>query len=166
MRAITLCLLIFTTHAFAQQPTMEAELSPPVFSTLAQSGGINWVAYGYLYPVGTFANLPQCTQPEGVAPVGNYVIRGEYGNAAEHAATYRVTFGKPNEGKQFVFAGLVGFVVGESGLPDAFVFDAVRLSGGRFVEDFQIELTPRSPDCFGGVVRVSQPVGVRGKPSR
>ncbi len=165
MRKLIFVLIALTGNAFAQQSaTLEAEMAAPVYSTLAQSGGVNWIAYGYLYPPGTFAERQPCAPIDGVAPIGTYAIRGQWGNVAEHAATYRVTFGKASEGKQFVFAGLVGFVIGETGLPDAYVFDGVRLSGGRFVEDFQIEFTPRSPDCFGGVVRVGVAVNAREKP--
>lgn len=165
-----LCLsLLFagTRPLSAQQPvSFAAEMAAPVYSTLAQSGGVKWVAYGYLYPPGTFAERQPCAPVEDAAPIGSYLIRGEWGNAAEHAATYVLRFGRPNEGKQFVFSGIVGFVVGESGLPDAYIFDGRRLVGGAFIEEWQIEIAPRSPDCFGGAVRVGLPAGLREKPVR
>lgn len=139
----------------AQQPaTLAAELAPPVYSTFTQSGGINWIAYGYLYPPGTF-NAPSCTDaPEGVAPIGSYQLRGEFGNAGFHAATYRLTFGKPSDGKQFVFAGIVEFATDDAGQVLSATYPAARLSVGRLVDELEIEFTPRSPDCFGGAVRV------------
>lgn len=139
----------------AQQPaTLAAELASPVYSTFTQSGGINWIAYGYLYPPGTF-NAPSCTNaPEGVAPIGSYQMRGEFGNASFHAATYRLTFGRPNEGKQFVFAGIVEFAMDDAGQVLSAAYPAARLSAGRLVDELEVEFTPRSPDCFGGAVRV------------
>lgn len=139
----------------AQQPaTLAAELAPPVYSTLTQSGGLNWIAYGYLYPPGTFDERQPCAPMEDVAPIGSYQLRGAFGNAGFHAATYRVTFGKPSDGKQFVFAGIVEFATDDAGQVLSATYPAARLSVGRLVDELEIEFTPRSPDCFGGAVRV------------
>ena len=153
-----LCLsLLFagTRPLSAQQPvSFAAEMAAPVYSTLAQSGGVKWVAYGYLYPPGTFAERQPCAPVEDAAPIGSYQMRGEFGNASFHAATYRLTFGRPNEGKQFVFAGIVEFAMDDAGQVLSAAYPAARLSAGRLVDELEVEFTPRSPDCFGGAVRV------------
>lgn len=153
---------LFTANAQHQRPpqrlqqpaTMEAELGPPIASTEAQSGGVRWVAYGYLYPVGTFDNLPPCTQPEGVAPIGSYKVAVEWGNASFHAAQYRVTFGHPNDGKQFVFGGIVEYTLSELNLPEMAVYSAARLVRGNYEGDFEAAFTPRDLGCLGGRVVV------------
>lgn len=145
-------LLLCPLPVLAQQVIMEAELAPPAYSTLAQSGGVRWVAYGRLYPVGTFANLPQCASaPEGVEAIGGYKIAGEWGNASLHSATYRLTFGKANDGKQFVFSGIIE--TGEVGQPEM-KFATVRMVNGRLEEGWEVELTQKASQCFGGTVRV------------
>ena len=154
---IVFCLAV----AQAQPAALEAELAPPVYSTLAQSGGVKWIAYGYLYPVGTFAERAACEQPEGVEPIGSYAIRGDYGDASAHAALYRVTFGRANDGKQFVFAGIVEFILSEINQPEKATFAAARLIRGNFEEGWDAEYSLRSPLCFGGSVLVTQSVSVR-----
>lgn len=148
-------LLLCPLPVLAQQSTFEAELAPPVYSTLPQSGGVKWVVYGYLYPVGTFANLPQCAPaPDGVEAIGSYKIAGEWGDASFHAAMYRLTFGKPNDGKQFVMSGVFEFALSELNQPQPAIYSAARLVRGNFEEGFDVEFTPRSGACFGGLVRV------------
>jgi hypothetical protein len=142
--------------ALAQQPAFEAELAPPVYSTQPVFA-FRWVAYGYLYPVGTFANRLPCASVDDVAPIGSYKIAGEWGDASQHAATYRLTFGAPNSGKQFVMSGIFGFTLSELNQPEASVYSAVRLSGGNIAEEVEVEVTPRSSDCFGGLARVLLP---------
>lgn len=145
----------------AQQPTsFEAELAPPVYQTLAQSGGVRWIAYGYLYPVGTFDNLPPCGEAPAIAPIGNYRISGEYGNASFHAATYRLTFGSSNDGKQFVMGGIFEFALSELNQPLTGIYSVARLIRGNFEDNWEGEFTPRSDACLGGRVKVSaiQPV--------
>lgn len=145
----------------AQQPTsFEAELAPPVYSTLAQFGGVRWIAYGYLYPVGTFDNLPPCSEAPVIAPIGSYRVSGEYGNASFHAATYRLSFGSSNDGKQFVMGGIFEFALSELNQPQTDIYSVARLIRGNFEEGWEGEYTPRSGDCLGGRVKVSatQPI--------
>lgn len=138
-----------------QQPdTMEAELGPPIASTEAQANGFKWVAYGYLYPLGTFDGLPPCAQPEGVAPIGSYKVSVEWGNASLHAATYRVTFGTPNDGKQFVFGGIMEYALSELSAPETAVYSAARLVRGNFEDGWEASFTPRDSGCLGGRVAI------------
>ncbi len=139
----------------AQPVVFEAELAPPIYSTLAQSGGFKWVAYGYLYPVGTFDGLPPCEQPEGATPIGSYKVAGEWGDAAFHAATYRLTFGNPNDGKQFVFSGIVEYALSELNTPETATYGAARLVRGGTEEGFDAEVMARAAGCFGANVRVA-----------
>lgn len=154
---IAIVCLWMAMSASAQQPTIfEAELAPPVYSTLAQSGGQKWVAYGFLYPVGTFDNPPPCGEaPDDVAPIGSYKVSGEWGNASLHAATYRLTFGKPNDGKQFVMSGVFEFALSELNQPQAAIYSAARLIRGSIEEGWESEFTPRSDACLGGRVKVT-----------
>ena len=158
---------LFTANAqqairpLAQQPTtFEAELAPPVYPTLTQSGGVRWVAYGYLYPVGTFDNSPPCSGAPAIAPIGSYRVSGEYGNASFHVATYRLTFGTSNDGKQFVMSGIFEFALSELNQPQTGIYSAARLSRGELEGNWEGEFTPRSDACLGGRVKVSaiQPV--------
>lgn len=153
--AVTVLCLLMVFSANAQQPTsLAADLAPPVYLT----NGARWIAYGYLYPPGTFDNLPPCAPPpDGVIPIGSYRISGEYGTAAEHAATYVLRFGSPMDGKQFVFGGIFQFLTSELNLPEPAVYSAVRLSRGVAVEELEVEFTPRSGNCFGGAARVRIP---------
>lgn len=153
---ITVVYLWMALSASAQQPTVfEAELAPPVYSTLAQSGGQKWVAYGFLYPVGTFDNLPPCGAVPAIAPIGSYKVSGEYGNASFHAATYRLTFGKPNDGKQFVMSGIFEFALSELNQPQPSIYSAARLIRNGIEEGFDAEFIPRSDACLGGRVKVA-----------
>lgn len=143
------------TRPGAQQPTIfEAELAPPAYSTLAQSGGVRWIAYGFLYPVGTFDNLLPCGEAPAIAPIGSYRVSGEYGNPSFHAATYRLTFGSSNDGKQFVMSGIFEFALSELNQPQTFIYSAARLIRGNLEDNWEGEYTPRSSDCLGGRVKV------------
>lgn len=150
--AVTIVCLLIAFSVSAQQPSdFLADLAPPVYLTT----GANWIAYGYLYPPGTFDNLPPCAPPpDGVMPIGSYRISGEYGSAAEHAATYVLRFGSPMDGKQFVFGGIFQFNLSELNQPESSVYSAVRLSRGVAVEEMEVEFTPRSSACLGGSARV------------
>jgi hypothetical protein len=146
-------LALCSLTAFAQQPTFEAELAPPVYSTQPVFA-FRWVAYGYLYPIGTFANLPPCSPPpSGAKIIGSYKIGGEYGDPSSHAATYVLRFGNPNDGKQFAFGGFIQYLLDELNLPTAETYSGVRVSRG-FAELVDVEFTPASSGCFGGIVRV------------
>jgi len=150
---VVLFLCSLTAHA--QQPTFEAELAPPIYSTQPPFA-FRWVAYGYLYPVGTFANLEPCASPtEGAQIIGSYKIAGEYGNPSSHAALYVLRFGNPNDGKQFAFGGFFQYLLDELNLPMAETYSGVRLSRGLELVD--VGFTPRSGACFGGSVKVFLP---------
>lgn len=149
------------TRPRAQQPTtFEAELAPPVYATLAQFGGAKWIAYGFLYPVGTFDNSPPCSGAPVIAPIGSYRVSGEYGNASFHAATYRLSFGSSNDGKQFVMGGIFEFALSELNQPQTGIYSVARLIRGNLEDNWEGEYTPRSSDCLGGRVKVSatQPI--------
>lgn len=158
MRTLLCFVILFlcSIPALAQQPAFEAELAPPVYSTQPVFA-FRWVAYGYLYPVGTFANLPPCSlPPEGAQIIGSYKIGGEYGDPSQHAATYVLRFGNPNDGKQFAFGGFVQYLLDELNLPTAETYSGVRVSRG-FAELVDVEFTPGSSGCFGGSVKVFLP---------
>ena len=146
-----------STLEYGQQPaTMEAELGPPVYDTLARSGGVNWTAYGYLYAPGTFDNLDACAMPPiGAQIIGSYRIIGFAGNAAHHDAIYRLSFGNPNDGKQFVFGGTIDPLANESGIPMADTYSAAQLVRGRFEEGWEATYQARSSACLGGRVMVT-----------
>ena len=152
---------LFTANAqrLAQPVAFEAEMGAPVYQTLAQSGGVRWIAYGYLYPVGTFDGLPPCEQPEGVTPTGNYRISGEWGDAA----TYRVTFGAANDGKQFVTSGIFSYGENELGQPETVTYGAARLVRGQFEEGYEMAITQRAAGCLGArvMVKVVESIGLK-----
>lgn len=161
-----LLMLILICAAFtarAQQQTQAVELGPELYSSLPIAGGYGWVAYGHIYPAGTFTagpgkKLPRgaCANPEGVAPIGSYAIYGQGGSQVEHIARYRLSFGWPaNTARSYLFEGTVRVAADEGGAHDALLFAAARLFGGQITQGGGILVyTPRSNACFGGKVQL------------
>jgi len=155
------CLLLAFAPAAQVQPIM-AELGAPVYSTLAQSGGVKWVVRGYVFAPGTYTPAPGQPLPRGAcedAPfdqrIGTYAIWGTVGSAGEHVAQYRVTI----RDVSYVWAGLVTFALDEGGSPVGALYSAGKLEEGQIVSgvpEIDVEYVPRSPLCFGGQVKVFQ----------
>lgn len=153
-------LLLLAVFVPGQQQPIVAELGAPVYSTLPQSGGVKWVVRGYVFAPGTYTPAPGQPLPRAAcdeAPfdqrIGTYVIFGTVGSAGEHVAQYRATI----RGESYVWAGLVTFAQDEGGAPVGLLYSAGRLAGGQIVADppeVDAEYTPRSPDCFGGQVKI------------
>jgi hypothetical protein len=125
-----LCAL--ATAALAQQTTVSGTLRNPDYAALL------WL---------------QTDRDEGAQIIGSYKIGGEYGDPSQHAATYVLRFGNPNDGKQFAFGGFVQYLLDELNLPTAETYSGVRVSRG-LMETVDVEFTPGSSGCFGGRVKV------------
>lgn len=140
------------------QPIM-AELGTPIYSTLSQSP-YNWVVRGYVFAPGTYTPPPGQPLPRGAcdeAPfdqrIGTYAIWGTVGGAGEHVAQYRATI----RGESYVWAGLITYHTDEGGSPGSMLYSAAKLVGGALVNappEIEAEYTPRSPQCFGGQVKI------------
>lgn len=150
---IFLFLLIPATTA--QVKPVTAELGVQAYATLTKAGGYQWIVRGNIYPLGTYTARPgaAAVEPCGVVaaqPIGDYAIWGSYGNEASHLATYRITI----NGRTWAFQGLVEYYE-DNGFPGATLYPG-GLIGARAAGDvdINIEYTPRSKGCFGGMVKV------------
>lgn len=157
-----LAVLFLAVSAFvpAQQTPITVELGAPVYSTLAQSGGVKWVVRGYVFAPGTYTPAPGQPLPRAAcedAPfdqqIGSYAIWGTVGSAGEHVAQYRVTI----RGVSYAWGGLISYYEDEGGAPGSMLYSAGKLEGGQILATeppTQAEYTPRSPLCFGGQVKI------------
>lgn len=156
--ASILALAFVSTPAQIQPVT--AELGAPVYSTLPQSGGFRWVVRGHVFAPGTYTPAPGQPLPRGACDeadfnqrIGTYVIFGSYGSAGEHVAQYRVTI----RGVSYVWSGLISYYEDEGGAPGSMLYSAGKLEGGLVIPgppEIEAEYTPRSPNCFGGQVKI------------
>lgn len=154
---ILAAVLLLTAGGRAQSaaPLFEGELGAPIYSTLDRSGGVAWIAYGDIYAPGTFNSRPACGPPN-VLATGRYVARVEQGGPAFYTATYRLTFGFGAEARQFVFTGPVEFQADElTGGPVPGLYTAAELVKSALLGDYQLEFTPRSAACLGGLARIA-----------
>jgi len=161
---IAICFVVLfacAIPALAQQQSTTVELGAPTYSTQPQSKGYRWIVRGNIYPAGTYTPAPGQPLPRGVcdvpgaevAPIGQYLISGQSGNAADHTATYVLRL----DGKQYVFTGRLEVFEESPGIIGATLFDAALLRDGIYtVTDppTMVELTPRSRDCFGATARI------------
>lgn len=154
--ALVLCFL--AAAASAQTPLFEGELGAPIYETQSRANGVGWIAYGDIYPAGTFDQRPACSPPNVIA-IGRYTARVEWGGPEFYSVTYRLTFGRGSTARQFVFSGVIEYLVDELAGPLTGEHSAAELTGGNFAGDFQVQFTARSSLCLGGAVQVIEPGG-------
>lgn len=130
------------------------ELGPEIATTraLTTPERTQWIAYGWVYPAGTFTHAERaCVAPD-AAPIGSYAVYVRQGEPSEHVATYRLSI----NGQSWIWEGVIKPFTEDSGAPGSVLYPLARMvrgvpvgSDGEFAA-----YTARSGRCFGGRVQL------------
>lgn len=135
------------------------DVGPEFYSSIDRPLNGQFAVRGRIYPAGTYTAKPgqlaprqACDAANDVQPVGNYLFKIFAGNKVENVGQYVWNFGAWPSITQYYVFGWFYSGVDEQGFPLVNFYPGSILNQPDRV--LFIEYTPRSTDCFGGLLKI------------